>query len=333
MSVLSDRMTTAQRGIPYAYRFYSRIARGLPVGASIDVSERCPNGCRCYRQQQIAEQYDIPVDDIAAINDAGKRMEANDETIVSFVTNLRNEGYLMAMFVGLEPYVRVDLLKKLAGIMPWSWVATSGVFPLVHLDRTTHFVSVDGADAKTHDALRRSPGLFSRIVTNLNAARFRESFPVFVHMVVNSVNQYQMCRLVEYFCVETKLADGVVFSFHTPMMNGSDSDLAMSGPSRDLAVDSMLSVRDSYPKFVCMTEGMIRSYSSSAMVHQMPSSCPTSQYVSSYAGNLEQLPQCIFGPGADCSGCGCVITSLLGQLSWPPNLRAARVAARVIPLR
>ena len=140
---------------------YRRAVRGLPYTFSFNISDRCPIGCQCYWRAQARVQ------------------ELNDDAVIDFFEKKRSEGYVFATIVGGEPYVRPDLLSKVAGIIPLNWVVTSATTPLRRLRNTTHIVSIDGACAETHDRVRRSKGLYDRILKNLGKARLEGTSPRF----------------------------------------------------------------------------------------------------------------------------------------------------------
>ena len=91
---------------------YRRAVRGLPYTFSFNISDRCPIGCQCYWRAQARVQ------------------ELNDDAVIDFFEKKRSEGYVFATIVGGEPYVRPDLLSKVAGIIPLNWVVTSATTPL-----------------------------------------------------------------------------------------------------------------------------------------------------------------------------------------------------------
>lgn len=326
------RLITAVRGIPLAARFYQRIRNNQKVGASINITGRCPIGCSCYWREQRARDYDIPVTDIRALNLAGKKVEMSDDKLLSLLHRLREQGYLLVKLVGGEPYVRRDLLPRLTGILPWTWLATSGTTPLVRLTRTTQFISIDGADSKTHDEVRQSPGLFERIIKNLRTAK-EEAIPhLHIHMVLNLLNYSQAERVIENFCLRERLVGSVTFSLHTSTSGEEGKHLQLPQEQWQYSVNTLRQIQRQYPKLVSMSPAMIDRLEWNHVTQQTPATCPTATFVDSIAEDGSLIPQCIFGPNANCSQCGCVITGLLGSLADSFDLTSARIAARMIPL-
>jgi MoaA/NifB/PqqE/SkfB family radical SAM enzyme len=120
---------------------------------SFEIADRCPIGCHCYWRAQER----VP--------------ELSDEQVVAFFKRKRAEGFAFVNLVGGEPYERPRLLEKVTRILPFNWLVTSATTPLRRLANTTHMISVDGADAQTHDAVRRSRGLYERIISGSDGVR------------------------------------------------------------------------------------------------------------------------------------------------------------------
>lgn len=331
MNTKVSKFAKLARALPLAFRFYSRILSGKPVGASLNVSERCPINCMCYWRKAQAERHGLQPNQIALINSRGRYDEMSDEDMIAFVERLKDSGILLLQLVGGEPYMRADLLPKLARVSPRTWLATAGSRPLVQLPRTTQFVSVDGADAQTHDLVRHKPGLFDQIVRNLKYAKDRGIGPIHLHMVINALNHTQVGRVVETFCLPG-LAESVVYSTHTPVPGSQDSDLYLLKDQMHKVQEQIMHAKQHYPRYVSMSDSIISALSANRLNKRTVSSCPTSKHIRSFRADGRLIPQCIFGPGADCSGCGCFITTALESIIHARDLETARILARLIPL-
>ncbi len=200
---------------------YRRAVLGLPYTFSFNIADRCPIGCQCYWRAQ--EQ--IP--------------ELTDEGVVAFFEKKRHEGYVFATLVGGEPYVRPELLTKVAGIIPLNWVVTSGTTPLRSLKNTTHIVSIDGASAETHDHVRRSKVLYGRILMNLGKARATGYFPTVLHTTLNAMNYREIGEILETWSTNG-LADGVNISTLTPIRGAGDDGYRLSREQRIWIVNDLL---------------------------------------------------------------------------------------------
>lgn len=296
------------RGLPYAIPLVSHIQKRSVLGFSFNLSDRCPIGCQCYWRA------------LSRVSEMG------DEAVVCFFEAQRQRGMLLAAIVGGEPYVRPQLLRRVAGILPATWVVTSGTTPLLHLKGTTHFVSIDGADATTHDTVRHSAGLYERILKNLTVARAKGTFPVVIHSVLNSSNWEQIERILDVW-QSNRLVDGVIFSTATPI-NGMGASLSLTVAQRTQIVQRLTRARRTFGKFLTMSEGMIARLDPRTTETQTPQTCLTASRVLSFDASGKQIPQCILGEKADCSACGCVITAMFEPFTRF-DLSTWRVLARL----
>ena len=234
-------------------KMFWRMLTDQEFGFSFNIADRCPIGCQCYWRAQ------------------ERVTEMEDDDIIAFFHEMRRRGYLISVLVGGEPYVRPQLLKRLAPIMPATWIVTSGTTPLIRLPRTTHFISVDGENEKTHDAVRRSPGLFRRIVKNLECARATNDFTAYIHSVLNAMNIQEIGGILRFW-KENGLADGVIFSTMTPI-NGQkpiDRDFRLSDEQLEWTVGELLGKKKEFGDFLVNTVEIIKLYRPSAMVKQKP---------------------------------------------------------------
>jgi MoaA/NifB/PqqE/SkfB family radical SAM enzyme len=283
-------MNRILRGMPYLFSLAGHIRNRTQFGFSFNLADRCPIGCECYWR-------------------ALERVkELGDEAVIHFFMEQKAKGMLLATIVGGEPYVRPKLLERVAGILPATWVVTSGTTPLLHLKGTTHFISIDGADAFTHDMIRRSTGLYLRILKNLKQARESGPFPAAIHSVLNRLNYQQIEKILETWG-SNGLADYVVFSTATHI-RGMGESLNLTDAQREDIVGRLLSAKRNFGKFLAMSEKMILRLLPSVTATQSPETCLTALRVPSYDAAGNRIPQCILGDKADCSSCGCVITAM-----------------------
>lgn len=181
--------------------------------SSFNIADRCPVGCQCYWRAQ------------------DRVKELSDDDVAQFFKKKRDDGYVLANLVGGEPYVRPKLLRRVAGVMPLSWLMTSATTPLIRLERTTHMVSIDGANGETHDRMRRMKGPFERIIKHLRAARAGGDFPTIIHTTLNAMNFQGIADLLRIWR-DNGLADGVLVSTMTPIKGAGDDELRLSYDQR-----------------------------------------------------------------------------------------------------
>jgi hypothetical protein len=295
---------------PNLLRLLARGVRGDEIGFSFNVADRCPIGCDCYWKAR------------------PRVSEMTDEDVVGFFREMRDRGYLLATLVGGEPYVRPKLLERLAPIMPATWLVTSGTTPLRHLPKTVHFVSIDGADAATHDQVRKSPRLFERIVCNLESARADGCFPAVGHTVLNSQNHRQIGDILDFWS-RNGLLDGVLFSTLTPIRGGDDGWLRLSRAQQAVIARDLAVHKRRHGAFLMNTDRMIELLKPETMARQRPDACATARLVASFDAAGDRIEQCILGGQADCTQCGCVITSMLETTFPRPRPSTLRMLARL----
>src|SRR3989344_4101396 len=284
------------RSIPQFLRVFNHINNKREFAFSFNVSDRCPVGCMCYWRAQ------------------ERVKELNDDEMIKFFEARNAEGKVLAILVGGEPYVRRDLLHRLVTILPSSWIVTSATTPLLNLQNTTHFVSVDGADAATHDRVRRMPGLYNRILKNLTGVRLKGEFTCRIHSVLNKLNFERIGDMVETWKTNG-LADGIVFSTMTPIRGGGEDEFQLSESEREWIVEELLKLKKVHGGFIFMTEKMISRLHPDHTRHQTPLTCGTAKYSVSYDASGKRMAQCILSDKADCTACGCVVTSFMDTLS------------------
>jgi sulfatase maturation enzyme AslB (radical SAM superfamily) len=309
-SLLLD-LRTVIGDVPLVRRIRAKERSGQPWAFSFDIADRCPIGCDCYW----AAQDRVP--------------ELELSRIVQFFRDRHAEGMVHVTLVGGEPYVRPDVLAAVTPIMPVNWLVTSGTAPLRRFPNTTHFISIDGADAATHNAVRRSKKLFERILRNLDRARSTwDSFPAYIHSVLNAENLSQANAIVEYWQANG-LADGVMFSTHTPIEGGNDEHLRLTRRQRIQLVDDLLRCRRMHGRFVLNTPSMIRALHPERTDAQAPETCHHARFVNSYRADGSRKNPCIFGEGADCTNCGCAVTTLMDAVVDGHDFETMRMLGRL----
>lgn len=270
---------------------YRRSVLRLPYAFSFDLADRCPIGCHCYwRAQQRVH-------------------ELSDDEVVAFFQRKCSEGYVLANIVGGEPYVRPELLTRVAGIIPFNWLITSGATPLRRLRGTTHIISVDGSNADTHDHVRGGKGLYARIIRNLERARADGGFHAFIHITLNALNYKEIGEICSTWKCNG-LADGILVSTLTPIRDGGDDHLRLLREQRVWIVEELLRLKGEYGGFLLQTEEMIRRLHPNHTARLHPGICDTAKLIESYDAAGNRISKCILSEKADCRECGCVVTTM-----------------------
>ncbi len=290
-------ITKTLKSVPQFLKVFNQVNHGREFAFSFNVADRCPVGCMCYWRAQ------------------ERVKELSDEDVIQFFRDRKDEGKVLATLVGGEPYVRRDLLPKLVSILPASWIVTSGTTPLLpNLHNTTHFVSVDGGNPETHDRVRRMPGLYNRIVKNISDVRKKGKFQCYIHSVLNKVNFMQVSEIVDTWH-KNGLADGIVFSTMTPIRGGGEGDLQLSENDRAWIVQELQRIKVLRGRFLLMTKNMINRFHPEHTKTQTPETCGTAKYSASYDASGKRMAQCILSDKADCTACGCVVTTFMDTIA------------------
>lgn len=282
----------------------TRAYQKKPFAFSFNLADRCPNNCSCYWRAQ---------------NRTG---EMSDAEVVNFFRQMKESGYRHSTIIGGEPYVRSKLLPVITSIMDANWVVTSGVLPLMNLPRTTHFISIDGQDNRTHDAVRKSSGLFERVFKNIQKFRETSSAPIYLHTVLNQIN-YRQIKGILSFWSEKKLVDGVVISTITPIC-GMGDELWLTVEQKKWIVKELLEAKKEFGGFLCMTNSMIEHLSPDNTAKLSPEKCGTAIYSPSFDARGNKMAQCVLSDKAKCSECGCVITAMMN--AFTPHLKPKELA-------
>jgi hypothetical protein len=296
---------------------FAKLLRRKSFSFSLNVAETCPIGCACYWKvfigPKVSEVSQAAVRDGAPV--ANRHLTTpvmSSEEMAVFVRARIREGHVSATYVGGEPYVNPSHLAAITPLLQ-NWIVTSGTTPLRNFP-STHFISVDGVDAKTHDFVRGSEGLFARIIKNLTSARTQfEFFPAYIHLVLNSVNHKQLEDILAYW-KENGLVDGVFVSTATTIRGVAAPHMRLTQSQRESIVERLLKAKKGFGNFLCVSTDMIEALHPDATRGMTPDKCGTATFIDSYDGWGNRIPQCILGRDADCEDCGCTITGLTETL-------------------
>jgi len=234
-----------------------------------------------------------------------------DDDVERFFQDKQARGFQLVTLIGGEPYVRPKLLERIIGIIPSNWLITSGTSPLLRFEKTTHIISIDGKDSETHDGIRKSSGLFNRILKNLGSAKAKwgKDFPAVGHSVLNARNYKQIQEILGFWSTN-RLLDGITFSIATPISGAHDEGLRL-GADQWMWIRNELAIqKERFGDFLLMSDRMIQHYHPERIQTQQPGTCRTAE-IPSFAADGGRISKCILSPKADCSACGCVITGMV----------------------
>ena len=96
----------------------------------------------------------------------------------------------------------------------------------------------------------------------------------------------------------------------TPIKGSGDDGMRLSRDERIWIIEELHRLKAIHGDFMLMTEAMIDRLHPDHTKLQTPETCSTAKFIESYAADGSRIKQCILSEKADCSECGCVITTM-----------------------
>ena len=251
--------------------------------ATFDLTGHCPLRCaHCYF-------YAAPV--------PGPDL---DET--SFLSRVRSArdtyGIRSAFWVGGEPLLRLDLLRRAMAFFPRNAVATSGTLPIPADLGAGLLVSIDGPRT-LHDALRGS-GTFDRVLRHV-AALPRRSFALSTVLTARTVDAVEALPDL----VAEAGALGALVGFHVGPPGDS---LRLDGARRDDVLARLRRVITEHPGTVLNPIASLGFFRARPAAGEIP--CVYRDCAIAFDVHLTPKQPCTFGARADCAACGCPVMAL-----------------------
>jgi Fe-coproporphyrin III synthase len=250
--------------------------------ATFDVTAECPLRCRhCY-----------------FFAESGKSRLLAEETWLARLAELvQTERLHTAFWVGGEPLLEPERLRRAMPLFTRNAVATSGVVPIPPDLDAGLVVSLEGLEG-THDALR-GRGAFARALVNLARlppGRFVANVTL-TRLTMGAVEQ--LPALVE----QTRAAGAVVGFFTGPQ----DSPLAVPRVLRDRVIDRLQSLAAAHPEVLLSPPAALELL---RVGSALGPSCPYRTTDLAFDTLLRPRRPCTFGASADCASCGCPLLAL-----------------------
>jgi MoaA/NifB/PqqE/SkfB family radical SAM enzyme len=221
-------------------------------------------------------------------------------------------GIETMLWMGGEPLLRPDVLRKGAKLFERNTVTTNGTIDLIDLPRCTYVVSLDGPP-ELNDSIR-GKGAFEKVMKTLS--RVPEDFEptLMCQCVVTKTNEGSLEKLVE--CLRPTRAEGMTFSFYVPPQNDKSELTWGSLKRRDEAVYEVFKLKEKYPGFIWNKRRSLE-LTLSENAKQVTDNCPSKQYVLPLylEGDQFVTPFCCYGNDVDCDLCGAwVVFYIAAQL-------------------
>jgi len=158
-------------------------------------------------------------------------------------------------------------------------------------------------------SIRGFDNLHKRDVFELVRSVAYERKDVILAMTINRLN----FEHIETFVREVSMwhGGGVVFSFSTPYV-GDQQPFYLKDEQKEQTVQRLLRLKDVYGDFIVMSRRALELLRPCEVSRWSPQ-CPTWAAKSIRSDGIP-IERCIFGPKADCSRCGCNISTSMVAL-------------------
>lgn len=262
--------------------------KNRPIGI-FDLTNQCPLRCRhCYYYRNVSH---IP-------------SELCEADFLARLEQRRDEyGIRSAFWIGGEPLLKPDLLRRAMKLFRRNAVATSGALPIpTDLDAGL-LVSIEGTK-QTHDGLR-GKGTFDIAMKNIRRLPAK-SFAIATTLTTTSVE----CIDTLPDLVRTTRALGVLVGFHVG--RASDPE-RLDDRRREDAVDQLLELHESHP-------GALLNSNKSIEMFRLGHSAEVSRHciyrdrAVAFDVRLEVKKPCTFAENAACDACGCPV--VMAHAAW-----------------
>ncbi|KAA0233537.1 MAG: hypothetical protein JJLCMIEE_02427 [Acidimicrobiales bacterium] len=266
---------------------------GVYPAALVNVTNRCNLSCaHCFIFRD-----DNPNEALSP------RREPSDDEIIDLLAELRDRhGIKQMLWMGGEPLLRKDLLRRGVQVFQGNTVTTNGTLPLIDLGPgVLYVVSLDGPEA-VNDAIR-GEGSFRRVMKQLDSLPAGFSSTVQVQCTVTPVNEGALEQLVDEI-IDSPVA-WMTFSFVVPPR---DDRSELSWPdleSRMGAVDEVKRLKALHPSFIRNRSDALELMSPET-APAVTSGCLSKKFVLPLwlDGDHFTTPFCCYGYDVDCSRCG-----------------------------
>jgi sulfatase maturation enzyme AslB (radical SAM superfamily) len=228
---------------------------------------------------------------------------ATDKMINEIKKYRKKYGIVRMLWMGGEPLLRKDVLKRGVKLFSQNVVATNGTLPLINLGPKTKWtISVDGPE-DINDKIR-GKGCFKRVLNNLNNLPEDFTGDLQCNCVVTKMNEDCFEELINILDKETPIR-GINLTFYVPKKNDTSEFVWKSLKERDSAVKKIIELKKKYPKFILNYTEVLKLLMSQH-APDITNDCPVKKIMLPlYLGNDGfEIPFCCYGNDVDCDLCG-----------------------------
>jgi len=252
-----------------------------PIGI-FDLTSECPLRCRhCYFYTDVDSiPQDLDEDDFL------RRLEETRDTY----------GIRSAFWIGGEPLLKPELLRRAMALFPRNALSTSGAFPIPGDLNAGLLVSIEGC-REAHDALR-GEGAFDLAMAHVRALE-PKTFALSATLTTSSVDYIHTLPEV----LGQSRALGVLVGFHV----GRPGDLERLSPERrDRAVDELLELQERSPGVLLNSRTSIELFRTRYNT-EISKRCIYRDEAVAFDVHLDVKEPCTFAENASCDACGCPV--------------------------
>ncbi|KKN33141.1 hypothetical protein LCGC14_0806640 [marine sediment metagenome] len=261
--------------------------------ALVNITNRCNLKCKhCFVFRE--GNPNIPTE---------KNEMATDIMIKEIKKYRRKYGIFRMLWMGGEPLLRKDVLKKGIKLFSQNVIATNGTLPLINLGPKVKWtISIDGPE-DINDEIRGKKS-FERVIGNLNNLPEDFTGDLQCNCVVSKMNEGCYEELINVLRTETPIR-GITFSFYVPKKNDMSEFAWKSLEERDFAVKKIIDLKKKYPNFILNNRTALNLLFSQH-APQITVDCPIKKIMLPlYLGeNGFETPFCCYGNDVDCDLCG-----------------------------
>ncbi len=261
--------------------------------AMINITNRCTLKCKhCFVYRE------------GTPNTPTKKNEMPTEEMIKEIRKYKRKyGIQRMVWMGGEPLLRKDVLKKGILLFPQNTITTNGTLPLFNLGPKIKWViSLDGPEEINDEV--RGKGCFNKVLKNLNNLPEDFSGDLQCNCVVNKKNENSLEELIVILREKTLLR-GINFTFYVPKKKDTTGLGWKTLEERDLIIKKIMKLKDKYPDFI-LNSKMVLELMLSRNALEITNKCPVRNYmVPMYLGEEGfTRPFCCYGNDVNCDMCG-----------------------------
>jgi len=276
----------------------SRNPKQFPA-AMVNITNKCTLRCKhCFVFREA--------------NPNSMQNEMDTETMLKRLSSLQEKhGINTMLWMGGEPLLRPDVLKKGIKIFAKNHITTNGTIDLIDFPDCIYVVSLDGP-RQYNDAIR-GKGTYAKVMRTIKKVPGKFGSQVMCQCVVTKENENLLEDLVKL--LKPTRFEGMTFSFYVPPANDNSKLTWHTTKRRDSAVLEVLRLKELYPDFIWNNKSALE-LTLSENCRAVTDNCPSKQYVLPLYLDGEDFttPFCCYGNDVDCGLCGAWVVFYIADL-------------------